>query len=124
MDTTRCPQSNCSSPARLLFSLVCSNPKCRNYDTKWHTELNSKPRYEHNTVGDHIFLGGFMNDSTYYDLYHSINPLDDTEWVEARYGNELSCYLGDELLFACFHEREVLQEAARRWNSRIVKVES
>jgi len=64
-----------------------------------------------------------MDSGSYYDLYHSINPLDETEWVEARYGDEITCYLGDELLFACFHESKVLQEAARRWNSRITKVE-
>ena len=116
MNNHSCPQKKCGSPARLLFNLVCSNPLCKNYDAKWHTEINSLPRYKHETIGKHIFLGGFLHDSTYYDLYYSINPLDENEWVEARYGDDISCYLGEELIFAPFHESIVLKEAARRWD--------
>ena len=111
-----CPQKQCGAPARLLFNLVCSNPLCRNYDAIWRYEINNIPRYKHETVGKHIFLGGFLYESQYYDLYHSINPLDQNEWVEARYGDDLNCYLGEELIFAPFHESTVLKEAAIRWD--------
>jgi hypothetical protein len=114
----RCPQPWCNAPALLLFNLVCSNPKCQNYDSSWHQELEAKPRYSHKTIGQHTFLGGFLHEGVYYDLYHSINPLDDTEWVEARYGDELSCYTGEELLFAGISDDKILQEAAKRWEER------
>jgi hypothetical protein len=116
-----CPQKGCNSPALLLLSLRCANPKCINYNSQWHAEITSTPKYEHKTIGEHIFLGGFSVNGRYYDLYHSINPLDDTEWVEARYGDALDCYEGEELIFAPLHKNEVIQEAARRWNSRITK---
>ena len=77
-------------------------------------------KYTHKTIGDHIFLGGFSYENKYYDLYHSTNPMDETEWVEARYGNDIRCYIGSELLFAGFDESAVIQEAARRWNNRLV----
>lgn len=116
MDSHTCPQKNCGSPARLLFNLVCSNPSCRNYDAEWYQEINSIPRFKHETIGKHFFLGGFLYNSTYYDLYHSINPLDENEWVEARYGDDITCYLGEELIFAPFHTSIVLKEAAKRWD--------
>ena len=122
MSDLRCPQKKCNAPALLLLDLVCSNLECRNYDAKWYAEVHSKPQYRHDTIGDHTFLGGFNHQGKYYDLYHSINPLDESEWVEARYGDELSCYLGEELTFALFHESEVLHEAARRWDERIEEV--
>jgi len=115
----RCPQKGCNAPALLLMNLRCVNPQCQNYDIKWHAETTSQPRYEHQTIGDQTFIGGFSFENKYYDLYHSINPLDDTEWVEARYGNELRCYVGSELLFAYLDESEVIREAARRWRDRL-----
>lgn len=114
-----CPQNNCNSPARLLFYLVCSNPSCRNYDKNWHSEVSFKPRYRHDTEGDQTFLGGYSHEGKYYDLYHSISPLDDSEYVEARYGDKISCYICEELIIAPLIENEVLQEAARRWNERL-----
>jgi hypothetical protein len=116
-----CPQKQCSSPARLLFYLVCANPNCRNYDAKWHAEVSLKPKYIHDTEGDHTFLGGYSHGGQYYDLYFSINPFDDGEWVEARYGDTLSNYLCEELMLAPMAENEILQEAARRWNDRLNK---
>jgi hypothetical protein len=115
----KCPQKGCNAPALLLFKLICANPICQNYDTKWHAETASKPRYIHKTVGDNTFLGGFSYENKYYDLYHSTNPLDDVEWVEARYGDDLSNYMASELLFAYLDESDVIVEAARRWNERI-----
>ena len=79
------------------------------------------PKYTHETEGDHTFLGGFSHGGQYYDLYFSINPLDDSEWVEARYGDTISCYLCEELEIAPIAENEVIQEAARRWNARLNK---
>ncbi len=119
MTHSNCPQRSCNSPARLLFYLVCSNPNCKNYDAQWHAEVSLKPKYNHETEGDHTFLGGFSWDGKYYDLYFSINPLDDSEWVEARYGDALSCYECEELVLAPLVDNEVLQEAARRWNERL-----
>jgi len=115
----KCPQKGCGAPALLLLNLICANPQCQNYDTKWHVETTSIPRYDHKTIGEHTFLGGYSYENKYYDLYHSINPLDDTEWVEARYGNDLRCYTGSELLFAYLDESTVIREAARRWNERL-----
>jgi hypothetical protein len=119
MINERCPQKGCNAPARLLFSLVCANPNCRNYDSKWHIEAYSEPRYTHITLGEQVFLGGFVYDSTYYDLYFSLNCLDDSEWVEARYGNELSDYIGEEVVYAELSDSKPIVEAARRWNNRM-----
>lgn len=119
MSYHKCPQKGCSAPALLLLDLRCANPACKNYDTKWHAEITSKPRYDHKTIGDHTFLGGYTYENKYYDLYHSINPMDDTEWVEARYGDDIRCYLGGELLFANLDDNPVIREAARRWNEKI-----
>lgn len=116
----RCPQAGCNAPARILFNLVCSNPLCRNYDESWHLEVYSQPRYKHETIGEHTFLGGFVYDNEYYDLYFSINPLDGSEWIEARYGNELGCYLGSDLDTAQNHPHKVLKEGARRWEEKIM----
>jgi hypothetical protein len=119
MKYRKCPQKGCNAPALLLLRLLCANPLCQNYDVKWHAETTSEPIYLHKAVKDTTFLGGFSYDNKYYDLYHSINPLDDVEWIEARYDNELSCYLASELLFAYLDESDVIVEAARRWNNRI-----
>lgn len=121
MNNHNCPQKKCNSPARLLFYLVCANPTCKNYDANWHAEISLKPRYKHETIGDQTFLGGHSYDGKYYDLYHSINPLDDSECVEARFGNHLSNYICEELIFAPLIEDDVLREAARRWNERLKK---
>ena len=118
MINVRCPQKGCNAPARLLFTLVCANPDCRNYDAKWHLEAYSKPRYVTPTLGEYTFLGGFVYDNTYYDLYFLINPLDDSEWVEARYGNEVGSFEGEELLLAFLHDNKAIQEAGRRWENR------
>jgi len=119
MSNTKCPQTGCNSPALLLLNLVCANPLCQNYNPKWHVEMSSHPRYNHKTIGNHVFLGGHTHENKYYDLYFSINPLDDTEWVEARYGDDIRCYVGEELEYAPLHNSEILREAARRWNERI-----
>jgi hypothetical protein len=114
-----CPQKGCNSPARLLLNLVCVNPSCRNYDAKWHAEVSVKPKYTHDTVGDQTFLGGFSYGSKYYDLYFSINLLDDSEWIEARYGDNISCYMCEEYALAFIADHEALHEAARRWDDRL-----
>lgn len=118
MSKHKCPQPNCNAPALILFNLVCANPRCKNHDLKWQKEIESKPRYEHKTVGDQTFLGGYLYQKVYYDLYHSINPTDETEWVEARYGDDISCYLGEELFFASLCDDQVLLEAAKRWEDQ------
>ena len=115
----KCPQQGCNAPALILLKLLCANPMCQNYDAKWHAETTSSPRYKHKTQGEQTFLGGYSYENKYYDLYHSISPMDDTEWVEARYGNELRNYVGSELLFAYLDESDVIREAARRWNEKI-----
>lgn len=119
MKHQKCPQKGCSAPALVLLTLKCANPLCQNYDTKWHAETTSRPKYTHKTVGDQTFLGGFSYENKYYDLYHSVNPLDEEEWVEARYGDDIRCYIGSELLFAYLDENKVIREAARRWNEKI-----
>jgi hypothetical protein len=119
MSNVRCPQKGCNAPARILFTLVCANPLCRNYDPKWHVEAYSEPRYKHGSMGENTFLGGFVYDNEYYDLYYSINPLDGSEWVEARFGNEFDEYMTDELVFADVHQHAVIREAARRWNEKL-----
>jgi hypothetical protein len=121
MNEHSCPQKKCNSPSRLLFYLVCANPNCINYDQDWHSEVTTVPRYKHETIGDQTFLGGYHHDGKYYDLYHSVNPLDDTECVEARFGDTLSDYICEELIFAALIENDVLHEAARRWNERLQK---
>lgn len=111
----KCPQKGCNAPARLLFSLVCANPFCRNYDAKWQEEAYSEPSYKHNIMGRYKFLGGYIHNNIYYDLYHSINPLDGTEWMEARYSNELGDYDMEEMIFAPISKKQYFKEAYKRW---------
>lgn len=113
----KCPL--CGSPAQILFKLVCSTESCRNYDATWAKQVNEQPRYVHKTISKYSeFLGGYELDGIYYDLYYSISPFDDTEWVEARYGDDIECYECDELLFAPLSEQPELVEAANRYETK------
>lgn len=113
----RCPQKGCNAPARLLFSLVCANPSCRNYDESWYSEVYSKPLYRNDSMGEYVFLGLFLHESQRYDLYYSVNPLDGSEWVEARFGDDFDACLMEELSSSENSNSCVIREAASRWKT-------